>query len=38
MDHNELINSGESAKQLLRLEDESLISPKESGRKRCKLK
>ena len=35
---DELINSSESAKQSLRMEDEGLVSPKESGRKRHKLK
>ena len=35
---DELINSSESAKQSSGMEDEGLISPKESGTKRYKLK
>ena len=35
---DKLINSSESAKQSLRVEDEGLVSPKESGRKSHKLK
>ena len=30
IDYEKLINSGETAKQSLRMEDEGLISPKES--------
>ena len=33
-----LINSTVTAKQLLRMEDEGLSSPKKPGRKKCKLK
>ena len=33
-----LINSSESAKQSLTMEDEGLVSPKESGGKRHKVK
>ena len=35
---DKLINSSESSKQSLGMEDEGLVSPKESGRKRQKLK
>ena len=35
---DKLINSRESSKQSLGMEDESLVSPKESGRKRHNLK
>ena len=35
---DKLINSSESALQSLRMEDEGLVSPKEPGRKRHKLK
>ena len=34
---DQLINSSESSKQSLGMKDESLVSPKESGRKRHKL-
>ena len=35
---DKLINSSESSKQSLGIEDEDLVPPKESGRKRHKLK
>ena len=35
---NELITSTETAKQLLRIGHKHLSSPKEPGRKKCKLK
>ena len=35
---DKLINSSESAKQSLRMEDESLVSPKEYGTKGVKVK
>ena len=35
---DKLINSSESSKQSLGMEDESLVSPRESGRKRHNLK
>ena len=35
---DKLINSSEPSKQSLGMEDEGLVSPKESGRKRHKLK
>ena len=35
---DKFINSSESAKQSLKMEDESLVSPRESGRKGARVK